>query len=138
MTRIETLDSRIKHLAEQFVEDAFKAGIDVIVTSARRTIAEQNALYSHGRSKPGQIVTNAKGGSSPHNFGLAFDVVPVKNGVPQWNASNDVWERLGAIGKSLGLKWGGEFKTIVDRPHFELPVWREVQAAWRRGEVQVA
>ncbi|CAH2213223.1 M15 family metallopeptidase [Tepidibacter aestuarii] len=25
---------------------------------------------------------------------------------------------MGAIGKSIGLEWGGDFKSIKDRPHF--------------------
>ena len=40
-----------------------------------RTFAEQDVLYAQGRSKPGKVVTNAKGGQSYHNYGLAIDIV---------------------------------------------------------------
>jgi len=46
-----------------------------------RTYQEQDALYAIGRTvdpaKP--KVTNAKGGQSYHNFGLAFDIVLLKD-----------------------------------------------------------
>jgi peptidoglycan L-alanyl-D-glutamate endopeptidase CwlK len=40
-----------------------------------RTNKEQDALYEQGRTKPGKIVTFAKGGQSYHNYGLAIDIV---------------------------------------------------------------
>lgn len=42
--------------------------------SGLRTYEEQNALYAQGRTAPGNKVTNAKGGFSNHNFGIAFDI----------------------------------------------------------------
>lgn len=41
--------------------------------SGYRSVAEQNELHAQGRTKPGKIVTNAKGGESFHNFGIAAD-----------------------------------------------------------------
>jgi len=43
--------------------------------SGLRTYEEQDALYAQGRTAPGPKVTNAPGGHSNHNFGLAFDMV---------------------------------------------------------------
>jgi peptidoglycan L-alanyl-D-glutamate endopeptidase CwlK len=37
-------------------------------------------LYAIGRTKPGKKVTKAKGGTSYHNYGLAFDIYPFING----------------------------------------------------------
>jgi hypothetical protein len=54
----------------------------------------------------------------PHGFGLAFDVVPLVNGKAIWD-NNGLWVKIGAIGKSLGLEWGGDWKTIIDKPHFQ-------------------
>jgi peptidoglycan L-alanyl-D-glutamate endopeptidase CwlK len=45
------------------------------LTSGYRSKKEQNELYAQGRSKPGQVVTNAKAGQSYHNYGLAVDFV---------------------------------------------------------------
>jgi peptidoglycan LD-endopeptidase CwlK len=39
------------------------------------------------RTAPGKIVTNAKGGYSNHNFGLAVDVVPFEEGTLNWNTN---------------------------------------------------
>lgn len=45
-----------------------------------RTISEQNELYAQGRTKPGKVVTFAKGGQSMHNYGLAIDIVLIIDG----------------------------------------------------------
>ena len=39
---------------------------------------EQTALYAIGRTSPGKVVTKARAGESYHNYGLAFDWVPLK------------------------------------------------------------
>src|SRR6478609_5661733 len=43
------------------------------IVQGLRTIKEQDDLYAQGRTKPGKVVTNARGGSSFHNYGVAFD-----------------------------------------------------------------
>ncbi len=97
------------------------AGINIEVVQGLRTIAEQNELYKQGRTKKGPVVTNAKGGQSNHNYGLAVDVVPFVNGQPQWNAPNSVWMAIGHEGNKLGLEWGGSWKKFIDKPHLQLP-----------------
>ena len=105
--------------ARQLVEMAYKQGINIIITQGLRTIEEQNELYAQGRTKPGKIVTNAKGGYSYHNFGLAFDFALLNpDGSVSWNV-DDKWKRVAQIGKSLGLEWGGDWKDFKDYPHFQ-------------------
>jgi peptidoglycan L-alanyl-D-glutamate endopeptidase CwlK len=89
-----------------------------------RTIEEQDALYAKGRTTPGNRVTNARGGQSWHNFGLAVDLVedgdPDKVGV-QWDWSNTAdYLRIGDFAKMVGLDWGGFWKSLKDYPHVEL------------------
>jgi peptidoglycan LD-endopeptidase CwlK len=96
-------------------------GIKVILTSGPRPIAEQDRLYAMGRTKPGKIVTNARGGYSWHNFGLAGDYAFVINGKVTWNGP---WAAFGKLARECGLEWGGDFKSIVDRPHVQ----------WTRGK----
>ena len=91
-------------------------GIKVILTAGCRSIAEQNDLYAKGRTKPGKKVTNARGGDSWHNYGLAADYAFVANGKVNWSGP---WDVFGRIARSCGLEWGGDFKTIVDRPHVQ-------------------
>lgn len=91
-------------------------GIKVILTAGFRSIAEQNDLYAKGRTKPGKKVTNARGGDSWHNWGLAADYVFVINGKVTWDGP---WATFGKIARECGLEWGGDFKSIVDRPHVQ-------------------
>jgi peptidoglycan LD-endopeptidase CwlK len=105
--------------ARQLISQAYKEGINVIITQGFRSIEEQNKLYAQGRTKPGKIVTNAKGGYSYHNFGLAFDFAILNDdGTVNWNV-DDKWKRVGQIGKSLDLEWGGDWTNFKDYPHFQ-------------------
>lgn len=86
-----------------------------------RTFEQQQAIYDQGRTTPGAIVTKARPGDSYHQYGLAFDVVPVayKN-LKDWNPSGPYWQTIGQIGESLGLEWGGRWSS-PDEPHFQIP-----------------
>lgn len=115
---IEDLLPRTKDKALFFQQQCAEEGIDIIFTSTYRDIESQEALYAQGRTKPGQIVTDARGGDSFHNYRVAFDVVPVVNGKAVWG-DKQLWERIGVIGKLCGLEWGGSWKGFKDRPHFQ-------------------
>ena len=71
---IATLQPEVRPYARALVLRAASAGISIKVISGLRTYAEQNALYAQGRTEPGRVVTNARGGYSNHNFGIAFDI----------------------------------------------------------------
>jgi hypothetical protein len=130
---LASLSSELRPIAQEFVTQARAAGYRVVLASGTRTVSEQNKLYAKGRTEPGNRVTNAKGGDSPHNFGLAFDFA-FGNAVgrPTWPAGAP-WAAAAAIGKRLGLEWGGDWKSFTDRPHLELPGWRDVRAEWKRS-----
>ncbi|MFC6095818.1 M15 family metallopeptidase [Flavobacterium qiangtangense] len=49
-------------------------GVRMRITQGFRTFKEQDELFAQGRTKPGPKVSNAKGGQSLHNYGLAFDI----------------------------------------------------------------
>lgn len=95
-------------------------GFDWRVVQGLRTYAEQDALFAQGRTKSGQVVTKAKGGQSNHNFGLAVDICPFKNGIPQWN-DNASFMRLDGLAEMYHLNWGGDWAKFIDKPHLELP-----------------
>lgn len=110
----------VKNKAIELIKKAYAEGIYVQITQGFRSIEEQNELYAIGRTKPGKKVTNAKGGQSIHNYGLAFDIVILNNdGSLNWNTSDKRWKRVGQIGQSIGLEWGGTWKTFKDYPHFQ-------------------
>jgi hypothetical protein len=110
--------------ARCMVELCAYEGIPILITQGLRTWEEQDALYAKGRtvSPLGKqhIVTNAKGGQSFHNFGLAFDIVVLDSvGKADWDVAHPSWKRSAEIGKSLGLEWGGDWKSFKDMPHFQ-------------------
>lgn len=94
------------------------------VAEGLRTFAEQDALYAQGRTKPGYKVTNAEGGYSSHNFGLAVDCYPFISGMEgaleMNNPNAPEFVTMIAALKAQGLVWGGDWKTLKDPPHFQL------------------
>jgi RHS repeat-associated protein len=116
--KLSTLHSFVQDKMKVFILKADnRFGIKLRATDGFRTIEQQNKLYAQGRTEPGNRVTNARGGYSNHNFGLAIDVVPMVNG--QANFESTQYPLIGRIGQSVGLEWGGSWKTIVDQPHFQ-------------------
>lgn len=105
-----------------------------------RTFAEQDGLYAQGRTKlydaTGKklgVVTKAKGGQSIHNYGLALDIVLLKDtnadgkfDTASWEDTVDFdkdgrsdWMEVVTILKRNGWVWGGDWKSFKDKPHFE-------------------
>jgi hypothetical protein len=112
--------------------------VTVGVDGGRRTDeALQARLYAQGREQnadgswrvvnQGLVVTNARTlAQTKHGSGKAVDLwVVLPSGVPLLNKSqapatfDALYEALGALGESMGLTWGGRWKTLTDRPHFE-------------------
>jgi peptidoglycan L-alanyl-D-glutamate endopeptidase CwlK len=121
-TNIATLKSWVQPVARQFIEALRSRGIDARVISGTRSHDEQNALHAQGRTGPGRIVTNARGGYSNHNFGIAFDIGVFKKN--KYLNQSPLYAQAGPIGKSFGLSWGGDWKSFRDEPHYELrPPW---------------
>ena len=131
--RLEDLHARVADKAQQLIAFAQAEGIELLVTSTLRTFEEQAELFAKGRTTPGPKVTNAKPGESWHNFGLAFDVVPLINGKAVWDSP--FWERIGALGKQVDLVWGGDFRSFKDRPHFEFHPHLTLAEARHRREM---
>ncbi|MCS7062767.1 MAG: M15 family metallopeptidase, partial [Methylacidiphilales bacterium] len=133
------LDTRLAEIADDHIELANKElnplGYKVKISSSYRSIKEQNEIYAKGRTKPGKIVTYAKGGMSAHNYGLAYDIVIIDSkGNLIW--SGPLMERVGIIGESLGLVWGGRFKSIKDCPHFQhflVPSGKDMYERYKKG-----
>jgi len=115
--KIEDLHPVVQEICRKHIEACKGQGIQIIVTNTLRDSEYQEYLYSQGRTRPGNIVTNMRL-IGPHGFGLAYDVVPIVKGKAVWN-NNRYWRIIGIEGKKLGLTWGGDWKSIVDKPHFE-------------------
>ena len=96
-----------------------------LFTHTLRTIAMQDALYAIGRTVPGKIVTNARGGSSFHNYGLAIDIAFNRGGKLSYDMKADLdkdgkadWTEVVQTFKEFGWEWGGNWK-FTDYPHFQ-------------------
>lgn len=111
--------------ARELARRAAAVGIPITFTSGARSLAEQARLYAQGRTTPGAIVTNTR--ESAHNYGAAVDVAFTRFGRYTTPSHDQPWEKLAAIGKKLDLVWGGDFTSIVDKPHFELRDWRTLR-----------
>ena len=105
---------------------------DFTITDGVRTLQQQAALYAQGRTTPGNIVTNCDGIRSKSNhqvkadgYGHAVDLYPYHNGSVQLNdipKLRQIADHIKATAKSLGvnIRWGGDFTSLKDYPHFEL------------------
>lgn len=124
MRDITLCHPRLQAIASEWVKACESAGLKVAIGETYRTVAEQDALYAQGRTKPGNRVTNARGSSysSQHQWGIAFDFYRA-DGKGAYNEDGDFFGRAATIAKNLGLAWGGDWKSIVDKPHVYLPDW---------------
>jgi peptidoglycan L-alanyl-D-glutamate endopeptidase CwlK len=135
---IATLLPQVRPYARALIEKAAAAGIEIKIIRGLRTSAEQDQMYAQGRTSPGKLVTNARGGFSSHNFGIAFDIGVFEGA--EYRDESPKYKAVGALGSDLGLEWGGDWRrTIRDDPHFQLrPRWatdlseREMVAELRR------
>lgn len=146
--RIKLLHPDLRDEVTRLVEEAntkLTSHSHMRIIQGLRTIEEQNALYAQGRTTKGPIVTKAKGGSSYHNYGLAIDFcLIIDNKEVSWNVSKDYdgdgmadWMEVVKVFKAAGWTWGGDFKTIVDMPHFEKTFnnnWRDLLAKYEKKD----
>lgn len=118
----------LRYLTVRLIKESFAAGVPIVITQGFRSTEYQNSLYAQGRTKPGPIVTNAKGGRSYHNYGLAVDfalLMPDGRTV-SWDAARDGdkdghkdWWEVIAIAERIGYEAGARWDHFVDLPHFQ-------------------
>ena len=133
-------------LAEQYKEinSLLPKGVRLRFAYVYRSIAEQDALFKQ-RPK----VTNAKGGQSIHNYGLAFDIVLLYdndgNGTFEEASYSMVkdfdkdskadWMEVTNYFKSKGWQWGGDWSKFKDAPHFQKNYkWQDLKLLIDKGE----
>lgn len=114
LTGLDSLHYCLRPLAHNLLEEAARLGYSITVTDFFRSWERQNNLYKQGRNTAGPKVTNAQGGQSYHNYGLAFDIVV--NSFDNDLKRKDALANLGKIWESWGGVWGG---TFGDFGHFE-------------------
>jgi peptidoglycan L-alanyl-D-glutamate endopeptidase CwlK len=126
---MERLAEVMPELSRRVQQLAAMLSFDIRITQGLRTYAQQDALWQEGRNPDGGyadpthhvgVVTNAKGGQSMHNFGLAVDVAPIINGIIDWNDKDANWAAILAKAPTCGLAEGAEWRTFPDEPHLYL------------------
>lgn len=156
LQRIQTLHPKIRQEVLELYKKAnnieLGKGCRLRFSYTFRTHEEQDSLFAQGRTKPGKIVTNAKGGQSIHNYGLAFDIVMLydkdgdgkfeevswdtkrdgdKDGIPDWLEVTKMFVSSGYTNGFItnGKKW--------DLPHFQKDFglsWRQMQTKINKGD----
>ena len=141
--RLEDLHPVTREKSKKFLEKAKENGIDVLIYCTYRSPGEQEVLYMQGRLEQFGItleelnekriklglweltpeearrkVTNARAWQSFHQYGLAFDCVPLQGGKPDWN-NREAYAILGEIAGEVGLEWAGRWKRFKELPHFQ-------------------
>ena len=129
---------RFRDLALLGKATAATYGCDYVMISGNRTWKEQDALHAQprdGKDNDGdgrideadEKVTNARGGQSNHNFGIAADFGVFKDGayldagtVYEQDLAEQIHRAVSIHAHRLGFDWGGDWKNPVDFPHFEL------------------
>ena len=134
------IKDEVKTLVGEINSKILTGKVKMIVTQTLRTFEEQNALFN---KKP--KVTNAKGGQSMHNYGLAFDFALSDGKVAIWDTAKDFdgdknsdWLEVVKTFKNAGYVWGGDFRSISDKPHFEKTfghTWQQLLALHSAGKV---
>lgn len=94
----------------------------------------QNKAFAEGNSR-------ARWGQSPHNFGLAVDLIHATEGWGKGKPNSMpklAWEAIHVIAmevarrKGLSFRWGGHFQGLWDPAHYELKAWRDL-VGWADG-----
>ncbi len=131
---IATLLPAAQRVAREWLSKAVpegkKNGFAVKIIGGTRTYAEQEALYAQGRTKKGAKVTNARGGYSWHNFGLAFDFGLFSPSGQTYFGNSKFYKELGKLAVGIpNTTWGGTWKNPVDEPHIQLDMFSSTKKA---------
>jgi peptidoglycan L-alanyl-D-glutamate endopeptidase CwlK len=128
---LSKLDINFQPIARNFLNEAEKRlGVKLKVTEGYRDNKIQEKYWKKGRDDKGniinqaEVVTNAKPGTSLHNYGLAIDVLPVQKLNNQEAAT--YWPEFGKLAKEMGLIWGGDFKGLKDYGHVQWKLMSDI------------
>jgi len=129
MRGIDKLHPVVQVQAQRLIVLCEEKGYPIKITDTLRTKAEQDAIPAAN--------TNAKYPNSYHNWGLAFDFIRADAGSKgrEWDNSDKYFDKVGEIGKSCGLTWGGDFKKLKgDFGHFQDDKHGTIQALISRWQ----
>ena len=144
------LQPHVAEAARTHMEACADAGVDLLVYCTLRDAEEQAQLFRKSRTeeqirrKHDQLAedypqlaalfdppmpineakaTNAGPGESYHQYGLAYDCVPLVGGKAVWKTTGEelqLWQKVGLLGKQVGLEWAGDWRRFREFPHFQI------------------
>ncbi|TNE66278.1 MAG: hypothetical protein EP336_10400 [Rhodobacteraceae bacterium] len=115
----EGVHPQIVDFYRAFQKELKRRNIPFYAFEFKRSLQRQARLLKAG-------VTKARPGQSPHQYGLAVDLVSVTD---HWGLTKKQWAVIGAIGKEVARKrgcdieWGGDW-SFYDPAHWQLANWR--------------
>lgn len=109
---LKGVDSRLVRIVEQAIKETT---IDFTVTEGLRTPERQQKLVNDGFSQTMK---------SKHLTGHAVDLVALVDGKVSWDKKHypEIARAMkkAADEQQVKIRWGGDFKSFFDGPHFEL------------------
>lgn len=136
---IVTLVPKAQELARETLNIIRESGFDARIISGTRSYREQDALFRKGRfGNAGARVTNARGGQSNHNFGIAWDI-GMFDPKGRYLGDSPLYKKAGAIveaSSSLArrVEWGGEWRSFPDVSHYQVRTGLSLAETRRRFE----
>lgn len=116
---IDDLHPAVARGCRELIARMNRAGFaEVGISATFRDHARQEQLFAQGRTTPGNIITNARGGQSWHNWRLAFDIFQNIRG-QEWSNLR-FFKTAGEIWENMGGEWGGRWIAFPDLPHFQM------------------
>jgi peptidoglycan L-alanyl-D-glutamate endopeptidase CwlK len=147
---LNSLKPVVKKKAERVIDVCGQVDVDILIYCTLRTLEEQARLYRQSRSWveiknkiltyekngfgflgkiidsvgpcTGPHVTNAGPGESWHNYGEAWDAVPLIGGKAAWSYQNakPEWDAYGECIRQVGMEWAGDWVNFREYPHAQL------------------
>lgn len=115
---IDALYPDVKEKCLALVKRMANIGKPIVVYETFRSVKRQDQLAENPQ------ITKAHALEGYHCYGMAFDVYFLNW---EWKPPSEKWwEELGKEGKKLGLDWGGDWKSIVDKDHFEWTAYGKI------------
>lgn len=112
LERLAGVKEPLQTLAKSAITDS---PYDFSITCGLRTIEEQRVLFANRKTKTMK---------SKHLTGDAFDIAVFVDGKLTWDLKyyKAVATHIKKVAAKLGIKitWGGDWKSFIDGPHFQL------------------
>jgi peptidoglycan L-alanyl-D-glutamate endopeptidase CwlK len=127
---LDELASYMFPLAVELIHQCEQAGVSVRIVDTGRTAAEQEQKLAQGVS---WVPRSKHEPQPPEGKSEAVDIVPMSilaEHKPDWDPGHPDWQRIGAIGEKLGLRWGGSWQHHKDPSHFEFIHQKPENSLW--------